>query len=149
MPRREGLSTHAYYNSSPECWNVYSEVLGTEYSNAALFGRVHRLTVDAYAVQHAGGIHPDKSIDIHLTGLHLVLARNVPPVQLPPIFQKIAAGVSTWPHLEPPKVEWKWTVFDVATSDDHERAVRDWSGEVWRAWSEHHDAIGTFVARFV
>ncbi|HYC61445.1 MAG TPA: hypothetical protein VEK79_17955 [Thermoanaerobaculia bacterium] len=26
-----------------------------------IFGRVHRLTVDTYAVQQAGGIHPDKS----------------------------------------------------------------------------------------
>ena len=54
MPRRDGLTNHTYYNLSPECWSVYTEVLEAEYSNGLLFGQVHQLTVDAYAVQHAG-----------------------------------------------------------------------------------------------
>ena len=34
-----------YYHTSPECWSVYEEVLGTEFGNAPLFGRIHQLTV--------------------------------------------------------------------------------------------------------
>jgi hypothetical protein len=60
-----------YFNCSPECWSIFTEVIGREFSNAVLFGQVHHLTVEAYAVQHAGGSHPDKSVDIHLAGLYL------------------------------------------------------------------------------
>ena len=41
------------FNSSPECWSVFEEVLAAEFQNAVLFGQVHQLTVDTYAVQHA------------------------------------------------------------------------------------------------
>ena len=68
MPVSEGAAYDGYYNTSPECWSVYTEVLGAEYSNPVLFGQVHQLTVDTYAVQHPGGLHPDKSIAIHLAG---------------------------------------------------------------------------------
>ena len=59
------MTNDSYYNASPECWAVYTEGLGAEYSHAVIFGQVHQWTVDTYAVQHAGGSHPDKSIDIH------------------------------------------------------------------------------------
>ncbi len=52
-----------------ECWQLYTEVLGDQFSNIVLFGQVHQLTVDAYAVQHSGGGHPDKSTAVHLSGL--------------------------------------------------------------------------------
>src|SRR5690242_9965062 len=69
MPARKTTTTSlGYYNVSDECWDLYTEVLGTEYSNAFLFGQVHQLTVDSYAVQHAGGPHPDKSVGVHLSG---------------------------------------------------------------------------------
>lgn len=79
MPPQPGATRHSYYNCSPECWAVYSETLGTEYSHPIIFGQVHQLTVDTFAVQHAGGEHPDKSIGIHLAGLHLTLERGVKP----------------------------------------------------------------------
>ena len=59
------------FNASAECWSVFEEVLAKEFQSAPLFGQVHQLTVDAFAVQHAGGRHPDKSVCIHLVGLHL------------------------------------------------------------------------------
>jgi hypothetical protein len=73
MPRSATASYAGYYNTSPECWEVYTEVLGAEFSNAVLFGQVHQLTVATYAVQHAGGPHSEKSIGVHLTGLYLTL----------------------------------------------------------------------------
>ena len=44
---------HRYMKSSPGCWAVYGEVLAREYEDPYFF-EVHRLTVDAYAVQHPG-----------------------------------------------------------------------------------------------
>ena len=76
MPARTSATKRGYYNTSDECWDLYTEVLGSEYSNAVLFGQVHQLTVDAYATQHAGGPHPDKSVAVHLLGLYLAFERG-------------------------------------------------------------------------
>lgn len=153
MPHRPALSEHGYYNASPECWSVYTEVLGAEFSNAVIFGQVHQLTVDAYAVQHAGGPHPDKSVDIHLSGLHLMLVRGIRPPYVPPLLQRIAGTTPEWPHFAPPQVAWSSTIFDVALAagefEAHIGAVRAWSASVWSAWSMHHDAIAAFVEQRV
>jgi hypothetical protein len=144
MPHRDAAGYHGYYNASPECWLVYTEVLANEYSNAVLFGQVHQLTVDSYAVQHAGGPHPDKSVDIHLCGLHLVLVEGMKPVTVPPVLQRIASAVDAWPHFVPPPQIASITVFDVAlakTMSDHIETVKRWARLVWDAWSEHHAAV--------
>jgi Family of unknown function (DUF5946) len=149
MPQRPNATNDGYYNASPECWSLYTEVLGAEYSHAVIFGQVHQLTVDAYAVQHAGGPHPDKSVDIHLSGLHLTLVQGIKPPLVPPLLQRIASVNTAWPHFAPPSVRWTQTVFDVALAagefEAHLRAVRAWSAEVWEAWSMFHGAIAAFV----
>ena len=149
MPRQPVASRHAYYNCSAECWAVYGEVLSAEYSHATIFGQVHQLTVDSYAVQHAGGEHPDKSIDIHLAGLHLTLVRGIHPAHLPPHLQRLAERVASWPHLSAPKITWRLTVFDVAVVagelESHTRVVRAWANEVWQAWSADHAAVAAMV----
>ena len=79
-----------------------TQVLGAEFGNALLYGQVHQLTVNTYAVQHAGGRHPDKSVAIHLCGLHLVLDRGFRPPRVPPLHKRLADTVKTWPHFTPP-----------------------------------------------
>ena len=149
MPQREALPAgETYYNTSAECWSVFTEVLAAEYSNAVLFGQVHQLTVDAYAVQHAGGPHPDKSVDVHLAGLYLTLVRGMNPPSVPPQLQRIVASTTKWPHFEPPPAPTALTVFDVATAstpDEHAARVRAWSRLVWEAWRAHHDGVAALV----
>ncbi len=149
MPRQPHITRQCYYNCSAECWAVYTETLGTEYSHAIIFGQVHQLTVDSYAVQHAGGEHPDKSVGIHLAGLHLTLERGVKPPLVPSYLQRLAESVESWPQLAPPLASWRFTVFDVALVagevESHTRVVRDWAAEVWQAWSSHHEAIAALV----
>ena len=140
----------SYFNANAECWSVYCEVLEREYSDAALFGRVHQLSVDAYAVQHAGGPHPDKSVDVHLVGLHLVLEQGVAPPAVPPLLQRLASRVEAWPHFEPPAAGAALTVADVAlaaSAAEHEARVRAWAAQVWAAWREHHGAVAALAAR--
>jgi hypothetical protein len=144
MPHRDAAIYHGYINASPECWLVYTEILATEYSNAVLFGQIHQLSVDAYAVQHAGGPHPDKSVDIHLCGLHLVLVEGIKPVTVPPVLQRIVSAVEAWPHFDPPPQISAITVFDVALAkamSDHIETVKRWARLVWDAWAEHHEAV--------
>ena len=149
MPR--GAATYdGYFHASPECWSVFCEVLQTEFGNAVLFGQVHQLSVDAYAVQHAGGPHPDNSVCVHLAGLHLTLDRGIPPVRVPSFLQRIASTVTSWPHFAPPDERGPLTVFDVASAgspEQHAERARAWAEHVWRTWNPHHAAIADFVAR--
>ena len=130
MPRSTKASYDGYYNTSPECWEVYTEVLGAEFSNAVLFGQVHQLTVDTYAVQHAGGPHPDKSVGVHLTGLYLTLDLGMRPMQVPRLLQELASQVRTWPHFPPPADQGPLTVIDVAlagSAEGHMHQSRAWA----------------------
>ena len=130
------------FNASAECWAVFEEVLAREFQNAPLFGQVHQLSVDAYAVQHAGGRHPDKSVCVHLVGLHLAIERGIQPVEVATHLRRVARRAA-WPHLHPPTERATLTVRDVALADStptHARLVREWAAQVWRAWSPHHAA---------
>jgi hypothetical protein len=150
MPARQTTTTsRGYYNVSDECWDLYTEVLGTEYSNAYLAGQVHQITVDTYAVQHAGEPHPDKSLNIHLCGLYLALEKGIRSPYIPPLLQRLATEIEVWPHYEPPTKPAALTVFDVAfcdSTEDHIRVVKDWAQAVWESWSEHHTEVATLVS---
>jgi len=150
MPANKNSAYRSYYRTNAECWDLYTEVLGTEYSNAVLFGQVHQLTVDTYAVQHAGEPHPDKSVDVHLCGLYLGLVKGIRSPYIPPLLQRLATEIDAWPHYEPPTDTGPLTVFDVAFSDsteDHIRTVRDWAQAVWGSWSDHHDLVARLIAQ--
>lgn len=79
VPQTAG-PTHRYMESSPGCWSVYGEVLVREYTDA-LYASLHRLTVDAYAVQHPGRPSPQsiQSVAVHLISLCLILDRGGAP----------------------------------------------------------------------
>ncbi|HMC23510.1 MAG TPA: DUF5946 family protein, partial [Thermoanaerobaculia bacterium] len=109
-----------------------------------------QLTVDTYAVQHAGVAHPDKSVDVHLSGLHLVLEQKQRPVAVAPMLQRLASVVDAWPHFAPPAMSGAVTVFDVALSKsmaDHIEMVKRWAALVWKEWSDYHSDIAQFVSR--
>ena len=149
LPER-GAVYAGYYHASPECWSVYGEVLAAEFQNPVLFGQVHQLTVDTYAVQHAGGRHPDKSVCVHLVGLHLVLEQRVPPAQVPPQLQRLVANSTSWPHFTPPDERVRHTVFDVAsagTAAEHAQRVHAWAAAVWSGWQAHHLEVDRFAQR--
>jgi hypothetical protein len=138
------------YHASPECWSVYGEVLAAEFGNAVLFGRVHQLTVDSYAAQHAGGRHRDKSVCIHLVGLCLVLEHGLAPTAVPPRLQRLAAGTASWPHFTPPEERGPLTVLDVAlaeSAEEHVARVRAWAEQMWRAFRPWRGAVEELAAR--
>lgn len=142
------LPYRGYYNCSAECWSEYTHVLALEYQDPALFAQVHQLTVDAFAVQHAGGQQPDKSVCVHLVGLHLVLARGLQPSEVPARLQQLAATVHKWPQLEAPAQHAATTANLVARAGnarDHAAVVRAWAGQEWAAWSAHHAAIAALA----
>ena len=44
---------HPYIGASPACWSAFGELLAREFGDVT-FGRIHRQSVDVYAVQHPG-----------------------------------------------------------------------------------------------
>jgi hypothetical protein len=131
--------------SSPGCWAAYGEVLEREYSEVTLATN-HRLTVDAYAVQHPGRPSPQsiQSVCLHLVSLHLVLERAVDHSTATGILPQLAAHKETFHWLEPPDSLGELTVNQVlaATSAvEHRKAVVDWANSVWQAWATHHPVI--------
>ncbi len=152
MPKNEALSYDGYYNVSPECWSVYTEVLEAEFSDMVLFGQVHHLTVDTYAVQHAGGIHKEKSVLVHLTGLHLVHEKGIKVSQVSKYLQKLTRKIDKLPVFIPPENRGKLTVFDIAMAADqteHAKLVKEWSKQLWLAWSHVHREIERIVKNHI
>ncbi len=148
MPRHADAFYGGDFNASPECWEVFTEVLGKEFSNAVLFGQVHQLTVDAYATQHAGGNHRDKSVMVHLSGLYLAFEQGLRSTAVTPLLQQLGNTVHAWPHLPPPVGACSLTIFDVAVAqsvEDHTKEARTWARSVWQLWTPHHQEIRDFV----
>jgi hypothetical protein len=144
VPDEQG-PTHRYLGASPGCWRLYGEVLAREYSDLA-FAVVHRLTVDAYAVQHPGRPSPQtiQSVHVHLIGLCLVLERQADPSWATRVIGEAtrAKGRFTW--LEPPASMGAVSVADVVaatTPEAHLEAVRVWARSAWSAWAVHHETV--------
>jgi hypothetical protein len=141
------LLYEGYFNTTPECWSLFTEVQGKQYGNVLLGRYTHQSTVDAYAAQHAGANHPDKSVAIHLLGLYLVIVQDVDPLEVAPKQQHIASRRANWPGLIRPENQGVLTIFDVAMSDDddHIETVDAWAREVWAMWDRHHQTIAELL----
>jgi hypothetical protein len=147
-------STHDYIGSTPGCWSIYCEVLAKEYSDYR-FGRVHRLTVDSYAVQHPG--KPERrsiqSVAVHLIGLHLSLELKFDRMLAPKILQAAADRSDSFSWLEPPESLGLMTIVDVHRAGDdpneHTRLVNEWAHSTWKAWGRHHPKVRQWASEIV
>ena len=145
-----GAAYDRKFHASAECWEVFEEVLAVEFQDATIFGRAHQVTVDAYAVQHAGGRHPDKSVCVHFVGLHLAIERGVTPGEIAPRLQRFASRMTSWPHFDLPAERARLTIQDVALAlgdrEAHVEKVKAWGREVWDCWRPHHAAVRALAA---
>lgn len=142
--------THPYMLSSPGCGAAYGEVLAREYADFAGFERVHRLTVDAYAVQHAHGPAPEntRSVGFHLCRLCLLLERNLDASRANAAMIAIAASKLRFVRLPVPASLGGVTVADVlaaASPEEHRAAVRRWASSAWAAWAPSHAIVRGWV----
>jgi hypothetical protein len=146
--------TWRYPNAaSPGCWAVFGEILAKEFSDFS-YGRLHRLSVDAYAVQHPGDPTPQtiQSVNVHLIALCLTLKRGYDFEYATRMIGQIITrfkGQFTW--LEPPASLGEMTVLDVVKARDgseHEQLVTAWARSALEAWSPHHPTINRWIDRF-
>ena len=123
------------------CLKLFEEILAREFSDYR-YGRVHRLTVDAYALQHPDAyMRSGKSFAAHLTGMCAALEYE----DALALNQTIQKWLSTNPKIEKPvrlpAVRGAITITHIhhaSNPEAHVARVREWAQEVWHAWSEHH-----------
>lgn len=130
--------------SSPACWSAFGEIIAREYSDLSLMA-VHRLTVDAWAVQHPGNGSRAavQSVGLHLARLMVQLEQGLSGDAANRAMLSFAKRKSSLPAL-PPRSKYRMTVADVVHStgnSHHQAAVRRWARCVWEDWSDQHDFI--------
>ena len=132
-------------DSSPGCWATYGEILARAYGDAS-YGDVHRLAVDAYAVQHPGSTSRQsiQSVGVHLLRLCLFLESDLAPANANAAMLEAGKHKHSFTWLEPPSSLGTITAADVAKTtsvDEHKAVVRAWAESTWNAWSMHHDTV--------
>ena len=123
------------------CLELFEEILAREFSDYR-YGRIHRLTVDTYSLQHPDKyMRSGKSFAAHLTGICAALEYD-DALTLNQVVQK---WLSTNPQIDKPvyipKERGDSTItyiHSAVDADEHIKRVREWAQEVWGAWSEHH-----------
>lgn len=136
------------------CLKLFEEIIAREFSDYR-FGKIHRLTVDVYSLQHPDEyMRSGKSFAAHLTGICAALENA--GEQAFAVNQTIQKWLSTNPAIEKPArlPERRGTltithIHDVADSDEYGRRVREWAQDVWKAWSEHHELARNLISEAV
>lgn len=137
--------------SAPGCWSLYGEVLVREYTDAT-YAAHHRLTVDAYAIQHPGQRSPQsiQSVAVHLVSLCLIFELGVAPARATLAIQRVSKAKSQFVWLSPPDTMGQVTVASVhaaRSATQHLELVRTWAESAWHAWAGHHRTVRQWLPR--
>ncbi len=130
---------HAYMTSSPGCWQAYGQVLAHEYTDKALFDAIHRLSVDAYALQHPGDLNDrraNQSVIIHYVSLFLIFEENQPHEFATRALKKLSKiSLPQRPHA-PKTYDWVVGDIDISNVRSHKNCVKQWAQATYQAWSD-------------
>ncbi len=148
FPEMEG-PVHRYMKSTPGCWAVYGAVLAREYSDLSYF-QVHRLTVDAYAVQHPGADDRQsiQSVALHLIRLCLFLEHDLKAEDANAAMLLAGRNKAKFHRLPAPQLMGQVTAADVIKTSSvtaHKDRVMAWAHAAWEAWSEQHHIIRSWL----
>ena len=131
------------------CQTLFDEVLAREFGDFR-YGRIHRLTVDAYALQHpADYMHSAKSYAAHLTGMYAALEGHSGAETNQAVQQWLNGPKGLKRPPEPPQRQrGALTVAHVHEAVDpegHVRRVREWAQSIWDAWRDYHQVAKRWV----
>jgi hypothetical protein len=130
------------------CQKMFEEVIAREFGDYR-YGRIHRLTVDVYCMQHPNPyLRSGKSFAAHLTGLCSALEYEN-SLDINRLVQK---WLSTNPKINKPAQLPKHFgdltidyVHSAVNAEEHLERVRQWAISVWNAWSEHHSLADQLI----
>ncbi len=136
--------------SLDDCRDLFAEVGAREFADAAFF-RVHRLTVDAYCLQHPDVyMKSSKSAAAHLAAMcwSVEYGRST---HLADALKRWLDGPRTYVRVDPPPLlHWGTLtvrhVLGVGDPDKYAVRAEEWARSAWEAWGEHHDQARAWVA---
>ena len=131
------------------CNVFFQEVVGREFSQPELF-QVHRLTVDAYSLQHPTQyMKSAKSAVAHLIGMCWAMEGEDGP-HVARAMSRFLDGTPTFPRPEPPPPLSRggMDITYIHSAQDSVALisrVREWARGAWDAWSQHHEQARAWV----
>ena len=130
------------------CQGLFQELIARDFSDVLYFA-VHRLAVDAYALQHPERYgRSAKSLAAHLTGVCCAMEHDGSP-EINAAVQRWLNGRSPISRPEVPAFRGAMTIADVLRAPDpaaHADAVRRWARSTWEAWSALHPLARRWIA---
>jgi hypothetical protein len=142
--------THRYMASTPGCWAIYGDILAREFNSPVEYFGVHRLTVDAYAVQHPGlnDRQSIQSVGFHLIRLCLFLEHGLTAEKANEAMLEAAGRKHEFFRLDPPASMGPITAADVhraKSGSEHQAIVSEWAHYSWQAWADHHGTVRSWL----
>ncbi len=131
------------------CLTMFEEVIAREFGDFR-YGRRHRLTVDAYALQHPEPyLDSAKSFAAHLTGMCLALEFEDPAA--------LNQAVRRWldgPRdlTKPARLPVRPAALNVShvhrasSAEEHLARVGEWAASVWREWTDFQPLAREWIA---
>ncbi len=123
------------------CRKLFEEILAKEFSDYR-YGKIHRLTVDAYSLQHPDAyMRSSKSFAAHLTGIYAALESEDALTVNQTMQRWLSGNPKINKPIRLPEERGNLTINHMRSAVDaneHGKRVREWARDVWNAWSEHH-----------
>lgn len=132
------------------CLQLFEEILAREFSDYR-YGKIHRLTVDSYSLQHPQAyMRSGKSFAAHLTGMCAALEYEDPPAVNRAVQKWLSSNPKIDKPLHLPDQRGNLTIRYIhcaSNVEEHTQRVREWARDVWRAWSEHHELARGLISK--
>ncbi|HLA13229.1 MAG TPA: DUF5946 family protein [Pyrinomonadaceae bacterium] len=132
------------------CLKLFEDILAREFSDYR-YGKIHRLTVDAYSLQHPDKyMRSGKSFAAHLTGMCAAVEYE----DALTLNQMVQKWLSRNPQIDKPvhlpehRGDLTITyILSASDADEHIKRVREWAQDIWSAWFEHHGLATQLIDR--
>jgi hypothetical protein len=135
------------------CQKLFDQILAREFGDYR-FGRLHRLTVDTYSLQHPEQyMRSGKSFMAHLTGMCAALESD-DAVAINQAVQRWLNGpkVVERPEEPLPGNRGDLTIvylYGATDAEEHVKRVQEWARSTWSAWSAYHDLARQWIDRAI
>jgi hypothetical protein len=156
---------HRYGVASPACWATFNEVIAQEATYFDGYPPIHRLLVDAYAIQHPPhhelqqkfAIAPRfvaasiQSIAVHLIALYAALGKKIALEKIAPIMDRVLSTGVVFKELEAPATFGEISINDIKkarNAEEHIKVVTCWAECSWKAWSKHHEQVASWYEEY-